>query len=1138
MVFGIGGSSDNEMEVVVTADGSQLDRELEAATRTITTFEGAIAGLGVAMSALATGAMVKAVGAAREWNSAVRELAKVTDPTTAKELGDEMVELSRAIPLASEELMEIATAAARFGIASDEVSAFTDAVAKMAFATELSVEEAGQAFARLSTLARVPVDDIDNLGSVINLLGQTTASSTRDIVNAMLRSSASLAQIGMQAPDIAALNAVLAGLSPNAETAGRGLRRLAMNMLDPTKIANVAGALGMTVDQFKNMRDEDPTGLILHMAEVMAENGEEAETLTGVLDTFSLQTLLNLSNGLDDARGALERSATEMEENTSLAREFDLEMEALGSELQLLRNAISEVAASIGGVLIPYIKQAIQAITPMVQGLADWVAAGNEAKAAAVLLGTAIGGLIPAFILASRAIGPLVPILKGLAGGFAALTGPIGLAIGAVVGFAAAYQTNFATVRDETDRVIGKFVEEFQPVWDALGVLVQTVTSDIALAFGGMGGDIEAIIAALVGAIGDGLVVAIERLAEVTLTTVTNLTQWWTAHRDTVVPMMEGIATAITETLEAAILALEIAGAAALLGLQSAWVLYDEVVNPILTGQVTDIEDLQVAMVEAFDRMRTTLDEYGIVFGEVFAQVGVDLDEYAAGLTETGQLQSDELGYWDQLWVEHGQRVVTSLDELRIAITEAFTLITEAVVTILQPFFERAEEFWATHGEQIETILTNAAEIWGLIFETFLAGVADKFVAWTDKWTERITLFTTVAETLWTDHGAKLGTIVELALDVIFGFFEFYLDLIQTTQETFLLAVEGKWGEVLDRIAVFVGDTFEGILSFMTEWGTRFVEWAGGMLEDAYQKFVDWANDLFYGSLIPDLFGDILDAAGAFGETLLGIITDLLDATFTEWADKATAIYERTVKWFDDTVTAATNFATAALGVIATFLADVLTDVDNWGLASAMEGVFNDAKTKIDGALGRIESAVSSALGRIETMAGDMVAAATSAWERAKEIAGRTVGGNSGSSGRKRRRRKSRGSGRTGSATPTESQKKAFSGADESTSGGSTVGGITESQKRALQGGGMAAGGLVTSPITTLIGEGGEPEAVIPLSRFFDDLVPMIQSTAPGGANSPGSGRTINVTVNADSYEGGRAAARGFTSALRSHNFD
>lgn len=251
----------NSLEVEVSSTGvGQFRGAMGRASDALLSFRGAALLAGGAMAALGTAVIAETITQAREWNAVIRELTKVTDPMAAERIGAQMVELSQVIPLPTEQLGDLATQAARFGVAEENIEAFVSTVAKMAVATNVTVDEAGQAFARLSKLTDTPIDQIENLGSAINLLGQTTATSAADIVNGMLRSSAALRAIGLEAPEISGLNAAIIEVSESAERAGTRLRRLAQELADPRKLSEIAVGFasidGSVINMTQSVQDQ------------------------------------------------------------------------------------------------------------------------------------------------------------------------------------------------------------------------------------------------------------------------------------------------------------------------------------------------------------------------------------------------------------------------------------------------------------------------------------------------------------------------------------------------------------------------------------------------------------------------------------------------------------------------------------------------------------------------------------------------------------------------------------------------------------------------------------------------------------------------------------------------------------------
>jgi hypothetical protein len=319
MVVGMGGS--NSVEVEVQSKGTDtFASSMDNAVASLGGIAGAARIAGGALAALAATGIAAAIDATRDYNSEIRELTKVTDPLAADRIASDMVELSREIPLATEELFNLATQAARFGVAEDHIDEFTETVAMMAFATDISVEEAGRAFAKLSSITATPIDEIRNLGSSINSLGQTTATSAGEIVDGMLRSSAALSQLGLGADEIVGLQASLNAVSESSERAGTRLRRVAESLMDPSTVRDLATSL-LDVD--------DASGLLSDSAETvrgrLLKERDALNDLKNELADFDEQ-LAEVSDKHDNFRDAVRENRIQIEEIRLKAAKQDREL--------------------------------------------------------------------------------------------------------------------------------------------------------------------------------------------------------------------------------------------------------------------------------------------------------------------------------------------------------------------------------------------------------------------------------------------------------------------------------------------------------------------------------------------------------------------------------------------------------------------------------------------------------------------------------------------------------------------------------------------------------------------------------------------------------------------------------------------
>lgn len=102
------------------------------------------AGLSLALA----GSAVAAVRFENEFANVKKTMSDVQDPVVFKSIQDDLVKLSTQIPIFAGELAQIATVGGQLGIGADDITQFTEVVAKLGGATNMSSEQAATGMAR------------------------------------------------------------------------------------------------------------------------------------------------------------------------------------------------------------------------------------------------------------------------------------------------------------------------------------------------------------------------------------------------------------------------------------------------------------------------------------------------------------------------------------------------------------------------------------------------------------------------------------------------------------------------------------------------------------------------------------------------------------------------------------------------------------------------------------------------------------------------------------------------------------------------------------------------------------------------------------------------------------------------------
>ena len=104
-------------------------------------------------------------------------------PEQLSAMKDEFIEMSNTIPTAATELANIGQVAGQLGVERENISKFTETIAKMGVATDMSTEQAAFALARISNVMGTPRDKANNLGSAIVDLGNNFAATESDFLS-------------------------------------------------------------------------------------------------------------------------------------------------------------------------------------------------------------------------------------------------------------------------------------------------------------------------------------------------------------------------------------------------------------------------------------------------------------------------------------------------------------------------------------------------------------------------------------------------------------------------------------------------------------------------------------------------------------------------------------------------------------------------------------------------------------------------------------------------------------------------------------------------------------------------------------------------------------------------------------------
>lgn len=351
---------------------------------------GQIAKQAAAIASAAWGALkigefvTDSVQAAVDFESAMADVAKVVDglrdengnlTDTYYAMSDSIVQMSKNIPMAAEDLAAITASAGTAGIAAEELTTFTETAAKMGVAFDTTAEQAGDWMAKWRTSFTMSQEEVTALADQINYLSNNSASTASEI-STIVTAVGPLGDVaGISAAQIAALGSTMVGVGVQQDVAATGIRKLATTMVagsSATKAqATVLQQLGLDATEMAQRMQTDAEGAILTFLEAVSKlpEAEQAAALKNYFGQESVGAIAPLLTNLDVLRERFEMVADAQLYAGSMDAEYAARAATTANNIQLYENRIAALKIQIGDYLLPVVNKVLAAAS----GGLDWI---------------------------------------------------------------------------------------------------------------------------------------------------------------------------------------------------------------------------------------------------------------------------------------------------------------------------------------------------------------------------------------------------------------------------------------------------------------------------------------------------------------------------------------------------------------------------------------------------------------------------------------------------------------------------------------------------------------------------------------------------------------------------------------------
>lgn len=366
----------------------------------------------LARSMFTVSAAITAVGVGTTVASAAYESAFTAVERTsgvagsaATQLRDDLIDLTRVIPQSFAEISNLAARGAQLGVATSELEDFTAVVAQfVATSDTVTLDQAVEAFGRISNL--MGDTEFERIGSAITLVGVNAAATEAQIVKTTQELAPFATAVGMSTDEVIGLATAVASLGQPPERARSAFLTLqrvvdgAVNGLNDN-LGQFANLLGLSEEAAAGLWATDPSGFISRFVDALGsvENLTLAFDALGISERRAVQVFQalaadarNAGNGMSVLDRALRDSNQGYVEATEMARQYALIQDDLASKWQFFVNEVMTLAASIGNVLAPSMKVALEVAQDLLEGLSGFI--NTPFGKAVIQLASVIGGLV------------------------------------------------------------------------------------------------------------------------------------------------------------------------------------------------------------------------------------------------------------------------------------------------------------------------------------------------------------------------------------------------------------------------------------------------------------------------------------------------------------------------------------------------------------------------------------------------------------------------------------------------------------------------------------------------------------------------------------------------------------------------
>ena len=370
-----------------------------------------------------------------KFESAMADVKKVVNfdtPEQFKEMGNDILKLTRTIPMAGEEIAAIVAAGGQSGVARENLLSYAKDAATMGVAFDMAAGDAGEAMATMANVLGKPITEMAQFGDVINHLSDNANSKAKDIVNVITRVGSDTRMLGLSENQAAALGSTFLSMGKAPELAAQAVKGMSSAFLQLKAGAHEKELkqLGFTTKSFAAAMNKDAQGAISSFIEKVKKMPKDKQypLLAKVFGKQYADDVLLLAQNTGEYNrqlGLLQETDANgnLKYIGSMQREFENRSNTTENKLTKLKSSLAEIATKIGNAFLPVITSFVENITPVIYSITEWVETNPQLMEWVLTIGGGIGAVVgglltlhSAFSFVSAGLLPFLKLGKFLGG--------------------------------------------------------------------------------------------------------------------------------------------------------------------------------------------------------------------------------------------------------------------------------------------------------------------------------------------------------------------------------------------------------------------------------------------------------------------------------------------------------------------------------------------------------------------------------------------------------------------------------------------------------------------------------------------------------------------------------------------------